>query len=662
MCLVANSVEEQDLSQSLRLVGAQTPRHHGLSGQGVRIGIIDTGIDFNHPDLNGYGKSGRVAGGYDYVDPSQTPIDTNGHGTEVAGIIGANGSFSGIAPMSRLFSYKVSSTGEAVSSEYIIQAISRAIDDRVDVINISLGVNRTNDDLESAVDGAVRSGTVVVAAAGNNGPDDRTIGSPGSDYNAITVGASYNNMTSSLAATLDIGNKSYNVLPMAGSGVLESPVHGKIIYGGYGRTKDLSSLDVKDSILLEQRGSDTRGEKVFFSEKEKNAADLGARGLIIFNNQSGIFFGELVGPNATKGYHPRIPVISMSGDDGQELIKSLKENPSGTLDILYHPDFVAPFSSRGPVSPFYVKPDLVAPGVYVNTTTFDGKYNLTSGTSIATPHVTGAVALLLQKHPGLDPSSVASLIDTTTDPVTDAYGNTFPVDVAGSGRLNITRATSAGLVITPHELVFDLSYDSPSETRSLHLRPIDSSAMPRLGVQFSSANGDLGFEYTVSNETINAKVSDKAKKQGDYYGFILVDDSSTLYRIPVLVHVTRGTLAATQDGGKAGFSIDYPDKWSYAKISLTRAGTHDTKTVGITPQDARTIAIHDAGEYWAEADISAGNKTEHAYKTFVATSVPDYFDIEDALHIPLKQTVAIFAILGIASAAGLLARHRQSQV
>ena len=161
----------------------KSARQHGLNGQGVKVGIIDTGIDFNHPDLRGYGTLGRVFGGYNYVNPSEKPLDTNGHGTEVAGIIGADGNFSGVAPKSQLFSYKVSSTGEAVSSEYIIEAISQAIEDKMNVINISLGVNRTNDGLENAVDEAVKKGIVVVSAAGNNGPDNETIGSPGRDFN-----------------------------------------------------------------------------------------------------------------------------------------------------------------------------------------------------------------------------------------------------------------------------------------------------------------------------------------------------------------------------------------------------------------------------------------------------------------------------------------------
>ena len=657
---ISDSIEEEQslLSKSIQLVGVQTPRQHGLNGQGVKVGIIDTGIDFDHPDLHGYGLSGKVIGGYDYVNANEKPIDTNGHGTEVAGIVGANGSFSGMAPKSQLFSYKVSSTGEAVSSEYIVQAISRAITDKMNVINISLGVNRTNDGLESAVDEAVRKGIVVVSAAGNNGPDNETIGSPGRDVNVITVGASYNNITSSLVSTLEIGSKQYSVIPMLGVNALPNSIEGKIIYGGYGRSKDLENFDVKGAILLEQRGSDTKGEKVFFSEKERNAADHGAIGLIVFNNQSGIFFGDLIGPNSTKGYHPRIPAISMSGEDGLKLKSMLKNNTIGHFGIFYHPDFVAPFSSRGPVSSFYVKPDLVAPGVFVNTTTLGGKYNLTSGTSIAAPHVTGAVAMLLQKYPNLDPLSVASLITTTTDPVTDAYGNVLPIEVAGSGRLNVTRAESANLIIMPHSLVFNLSYDSPNETKMLQLRSINDSTIPKLKVQFSSSESSLAFSYSISNNTINAQITDSTKKSGNYDGFITVDDSKTLYRIPVLIHLTKGTLKANQNDEQINFSIDYPGKWSYAKISLIRAGSHDVKTTAITPQDTRTLSIHNTGEYWIQADIKVGNETDHAYRTLMIKHVTENIDFEDILHIPIKQMIIIFSILIIVVIVGLVVRRR----
>lgn len=655
---ILDSIEEEQsiLSKSIQLVGAQTPRQHGLNGQGIKVGIIDTGIDFDHPDLHGFGPLGRIIGGYDYVNTNEKPLDTNGHGTEVAGIIGANGSFSGMAPKSQLFSYKVSSTGESVSSEYIVQAIEHAITDKVNVINISLGVNRTNDELENAVDDAVKKGIVVVTAAGNGGPDNETIGSPGRDINVITVGASYNNITSSLVSTFQIESKQFVTMPMLGDNALSKSIEGKIVYGGYGRLKDLENLDVKGAILLEQRGSDTKGEKVFFAEKEKNAADHGAIGLIVFNNQSGIFFGQLIGSNSSKEYHPRIPTISISGEDGLKLKSMLKNNTRGNLDIFYHPDFVVPFSSRGPVSAFYVKPDLVAPGVFVNTTTLGGKYNLTSGTSIAAPHVTGAVAMLLQKYPNLDPSSIMSLITTTTDPITDAYGNVVPIEVAGSGRLNVTRAESANLIITPHNLVFNPSYANPSETKILQLHSINNSVISKLKVNFSSNEPSLVFNYSLSKNTINAQITDNVKKIGNYQGFIIINDSKTLYRIPVLIHLTKGTLKINQNNEKINFSIDYPEEWTYAKISLIRSGSHEVKTTSITPHDTRSLSIHDIGEYWIQADIKIGNKTDHAYQTLVVNHVVENTDFEDILHIPIKQLIVIFSILIIAIVVGLVVR------
>ncbi|MBI3842432.1 MAG: S8 family serine peptidase, partial [Thaumarchaeota archaeon] len=125
--------------KSSSLIGVNVPRNLGFTGNNVKIGVIDTGIDYTHPDLLGFGNNGKVVGGYDFVDNDEQPMDTNGHGTEVAGIIAANGKLMGIAPNAKLFAYRVSADGESVSSDYIIKAIHKAIADKVNIINISLG-------------------------------------------------------------------------------------------------------------------------------------------------------------------------------------------------------------------------------------------------------------------------------------------------------------------------------------------------------------------------------------------------------------------------------------------------------------------------------------------------------------------------------------------
>lgn len=649
-----------NLQKSIELVGDKAAILDGLEGQGVKVGIIDTGIDYNHPDLLGYGPSGKVIGGYDYVNSNEKPLDTNGHGTEVAGIIAADGNFTGIVPKAKLFSYKVSSTGEAVSSDYIVEAIRQAMQDGVNVVNISLGINRTNDQIDNAIDEAVKKGIVIVVAAGNNGPQENTIGSPGKDINAITVGASYNNLTSSLVATFEVGKKQYQVLPMVGVHDLSGPIEGKIVYGGYGRLQDLQNLDVRGAILLEERGSDIEGQKVYFSEKEKNAADFGAKALVVFNNDTGIFFGDLIGPNKTTGYTPRIPVISLSREDGIALKSILTSDTTGSLNMFYHPDFIAPFSSQGPVSPFYIKPDLVAPGVFVNSTTLGGKYNLTSGTSFAAPHVTGAAAIILQKYPGLSPSDVASLLVTTTDPVTDAYGNLFPISAVGSGRLNITKALESNLIISPHNLVFDLSFDNQSQTKTLHLRTLDGSSMPQLKVNFASNETNLGFDYSQSNDTLNVKISDTVKSEDDYDGFLILKDAKTSYRIPVVIHMTKGTLLVDQNNGTLHFSIDYPDNWSYAKISLIKAGTDEIISTSVTPQETSSLPVYEKGQYWILAQIKNSNKTDEAYQTILVNEVAQksILDLQSIIGIPAKQVAIISGIIMITVTIGLVSRRK----
>jgi minor extracellular serine protease Vpr len=192
----------------------------------------------------------------------------------------------------------------------------------------------------------------------------------------------------------------------------------------------------------------------------------------------------------------------------------------------------------------------------------------------------------------------------------------------------------------------------------LDLHSLDNATIPNLKVQFESSNPGLVFKYTSSNNTLATQITDNTKNQGDYDGFITIDDSKTVYRIPVLIHVTKGTLEASQNNNQISFSINYPDKWSYAKISLMKAGSHDTKIVGITPQDSKTISINSAGEYWVEADIKVENQTDHAYKILSIDHITEsYPDIEEFLRIPIKQAIIIFSILVIAVIVSLLKRR-----
>jgi subtilisin family serine protease len=194
-----------DLVDSVPLIGANQvwqlldEDDRFVTGQGIRVAVIDTGIDYTHPDLGGcFGPGCKVVAGYDLYNNDADPRDDNGHGTHCAGIVAANGNLKGVAPDATLYAYKVLSSAGTGSVSLVIAGIERAADldqdpatiDPVDIISMSLGIPGTPDDPWAlAVDAAAGQGIVVAVSAGNSGPDYTTIESPGLARQAITVGA-----------------------------------------------------------------------------------------------------------------------------------------------------------------------------------------------------------------------------------------------------------------------------------------------------------------------------------------------------------------------------------------------------------------------------------------------------------------------------------------
>ena len=642
-------------------IGTTFPNDLGYDGEGIKIAVIDTGVDHLHPDLFGFGPGGKIVGGYNFVDESKMPVDTNGHGTEVSGIIAADGQLSGIAPKASIFAYKVSDDGENVSSDLIIKAINKAIEDDVDIINISLGVNKTNSKIDDAVSKATRNGIVVVVAAGNDGPGLETIGSPGQSFDAITVGATYNNITASLVATLEVDGKQFQVMPMMGTPSLDEPITKEIVFGEYGKQKDLSEGSFSDSMVLVERGSSVEGELVYFSEKENNVANVGGRALIVYNNQKGIFLGELFHQFAPPDYRPRIPVLSMSNEDGEFLKNSIQNRTTATLNVFYNPDFVAYFSSRGPVSPFYIKPDLVAPGVFINSTLIDAKYNLTSGTSFAAPHVSGAVALLLQKNQDFTPKEVKSLLVTTTDFVTDAYENKFPIETSGSGRLNITRAFEANLIISPPTLIYNLSTEKETAREDLKLKALDGS-LGKINAEFVG-DDDVNFDYKQQGNVLETTVSLPSESLGEFQGTIVIENKNVEYHIPVVIHKTKGSVNVFEEDGRLDFEILYPEEWSYAKISVINKDTGKTDVTSVTPKKESSISVTEKGEYWILANIVANGETSDAFETITieTPSTKNNFDLFDFFEIPERPFIIVIVVAVMISLVGLKFRMKSQE-
>ena len=199
--IYADTKVEAILDESVPMIDANTFwETYGMHGEGISIGIIDTGIDYTHSDLGGcIGTSCKVKGGYDFIDHDSDPMDAHGHGTHVAGIAASDGLLKGVAPKADLYGIRVLDARGFGSSSGVIQGIEWAIDpngdgdisDHLDIINLSLGGGGTADTPDSqAINRASNAGIVPVVAAGNDGGYGYwTIGSPGAARNALTVGA-----------------------------------------------------------------------------------------------------------------------------------------------------------------------------------------------------------------------------------------------------------------------------------------------------------------------------------------------------------------------------------------------------------------------------------------------------------------------------------------
>jgi len=642
------------LQNSVPYVGTEILRIDGIDGTGIIVAVIDTGVDYNHPDLFGWGPDGKVVGGYNFIQEEKPPLDTNGHGTQVAGVIAADGKIVGIAPKAKILAYKVSEDGEGVSSELIIRAIEKAIEDGADIINISLGVNKTNTKIERAINYALEKEIFVVTAAGNDGPGFNTIGSPGRNFGSVTVGATYNNLTSSLVATLEVDEKPYTVIPMVGSAKLEEPIIAKIIFGGFGKIENLKEIDVKDAILIVERGSDVKGELLYFSTKENNAANAGAKAMIVYNNIPGIFLGELTHELVEPEYKPQIPVVSIDREEGIEIKESIKNGNEAKMNLFNNPDFVASFSSRGPVSPFYIKPEIVAPGAYINSTQNYGGYNFTSGTSYAAPHVAGAAALLLQKNPELHHHEIKSLLLTTVEPVSDAYGKEFSVNAAGAGRLDIGNAYGAKLIIIPPNFVVYVSSDYLIAEKQFELKLIDGT-LDNFDVKFEGPEF-IKFAYLLEDNTLQIKMNMTEENFGDHEGKIIVNHDDARYVIPFLLHYTPGSISVNQQNQKLFFDIYHPEEWSFAKISVINSKDGKTDTTTATPNRKASIQIYENAEYWIDAKIRVNGNATNAFNTIEVSSLPEDSHRLEIIDIPEKQIGIIAGIVIIIGIFGLVKR------
>lgn len=526
--------------ENIRIIGGDAVRgiydqtNHRLTGKGITVGVIDTGIDYRHQDLRR-----NYEGGHDLVDQDADPMESEGpdgpitlHGTHVAGIIAANGKINGVAPDAKVIAYRALGPGGAGTTEQVLAAIEQAIKDKVDVLNLSLGNSINGPDLpiSLALNKAAEEGIIPVTSSGNSGPNMWTVGSPGTAAKAISVGASTPPMKIPYLSVVGLSEK-IRLEPMQGSHEWKLDRSYEVVDGGLGKPKELTN--VKGKIALIKRG------KITFTEKANNALRAGAVAVIIYNHISGSFIGNLEG-------EVDLPVSTISKEEGKKL-KQLTEKgeTEARIHIIEEKDLLADFSSRGPVtSTWDIKPDVVAPGVAI-TSTIPGGYLALQGTSMAAPHVAGASALIKQAHPDWSPEQIKAALMNTAKPISDQKGNPYRTYEQGAGRIQVEAAIKTQSLVMPGSLQFGkfkLAEEPHSHTQYVTVENVSdkvqvySFAIPKneIGIQW-----EMPFSFTLKpNEkkrvAIKMMVDPKAFKKKIHDGTIELQAGSQTFRIPYL--------------------------------------------------------------------------------------------------------------------------------
>ena len=494
-----------DNAQSVPWIGTETFWNTVGTGEGISIGVIDTGIDYNHANMGGSGDpddyanndpdvvepgtfpTAKVVGGHDFVGtnydatpgsgfetpvPDDDPLDENNHGSHVAGsaaglgVAGAIGA--GVAKGADLYALKV--FGVSGSTNVTSDAIEWAMDpngdgdmsDHLDVINMSLGspFGEPNDPSSIASQNAADLGIIVATSAGNSGDVPYVTGAPGVANGAISTAASTKGgNVPAIEVSGDV-----NALVEATEGtspvtIADNPTSGGLVQPDVATNVagcNAIGVDMTGGVALISRGACS------FAQKAANAEAVGAIGLVVYNDGADptriapIVMGGLEGAG--------VPAVMIPSIQGFELSQALTDG--GGVDALLAGglstptelfDMIAGFSSRGPGhGGTTFKPDVTNPGVSIVSTgrsTGDGPLNL-QGTSMASPHTAGVGALLRQLHgPGLHSSAVKAIIQNSTTDMSPLSGQ-LPLARQGTGRVDVVNAMSLTSYAAPGGVTF----------------------------------------------------------------------------------------------------------------------------------------------------------------------------------------------------------------
>lgn len=674
-----NGTVDPQLATALAMTGADIAQSElGYTGQGVKVAVMDTGVDYDHPDLGGcFGAGCRVAMGWDFVgddynaddtSPSYNPVpspdafpdDCNGHGTHVAGIIGANGAVVGVAPGVTFGAYRVFGCEGSTSADIMIAAMERALADDMDILNMSIGSAFTWPQYPTALaaDRLVKKGMVVVASIGNSGANGLySAGAPGVGKDVIGV-ASFDN-TGNIAPLFTVNGKSIGYFPMTFSGPVPTSGSAEIVYVGRACNVDTLLANPTGKTALAVRGSCS------FGEKATNAINAGAAAVIIHNNAPGLFSGTL---GATIG-DGSVPVVAIAQADG--LFIQAQTAPVTMTWTDQQASFPSPtgglissFSSYGLAPDLSLKPDIGAPGgnIYSTFPLEQGGYATLSGTSMASPHVAGAAALLLEAKPKTKAKDVRGLLQNSADPAVwsgnPGLGFLDMVHRQGAGMLDIDDTIKATTVITPSKIavgeyweIADPAWVQPIDIRNNTGGPVTYdityvNALSTGGVITPSFYGSDAY-VTFSESTITIPLYNKytieafihsatGPVNGMFGGYIVFTPrhGGQVYRIPYAGFVGdyQGIQALTPTayefpwlaisyGGEFYGPVTGPDDWTYTMVGedvpwLLVHFEHQVRTFEVHIFKADGTPVHRVQNYAYFEEYLPRNSTSDGFFAF----------------------------------------------
>lgn len=622
-----------ELFTALAMTGADIAQNElGLDGSGIRVAVMDTGIDIDHPDFDGNGTNGgtpfptsRIVAGWDFVgddfnadssspsynpvaSPDANPDDCNGHGTHVAGIVGADGAVTGVAPNVSLGAYRVFGCEGSTTADIMLAAMERAQDDDMDVLNMSIGSTYQWPEYPTAKAASrlVKKGMVVVASAGNSGATGMySSGAPSVGDGVIAVASFDNTSILSPSFTVSPDGLAIGYSPAAGSPT--PPASGSAPLARTGTaasTADgcaaLPAGSLSGHVALIRRGSCS------FYIKAANAQAAGATGVVLYNNAPG-------GLNATVAGDPAItiPVVGIFAVDGNVIDSRLASGPVeltwAGLGSFPNPTggLISSFSAYGLSPDLQLKPDIGAPGgaIYSTYPLESGGYATISGTSMSSPHVAGAVALLLQSAPRTRSREVAAILQNSAEPkpwsLNPGIGLLDHAHRQGAGMLQIDDAVITATRATPGKLSLGESEGGSAVREKIELHNTGSTAVTYAlsSVNAISTGADtfvpsfFGSDASVlfgtdsltlqagARARVGVTITPPTGPVGGQYGGYLVftpDDGSATLRVPFAGYVgdyqARQVLVPTANGFpwmaslSGGFYSNQPDGATYSMV------------------------------------------------------------------------------------------------